>query len=155
YTLTASATSGNKLLVSTGTANRLIADVWFARADFARDNPDIIEGLVRGILSSIEELKTDANKQAVGKLMDEFYSLPPGTGFTMLGDAHWTNYAENRDFFVNQNNPTNFERTYNTAFLLYKAIRSVDAKVPFDQLMDFSVVKKLGADAKYANQKNE
>src|SRR6266498_3574833 len=40
---------GNRLLVSTQTANKLIADVWFARADFAKDHPDIIEGLVRGI----------------------------------------------------------------------------------------------------------
>jgi NitT/TauT family transport system substrate-binding protein len=146
---------GNRMLVSTQTANRLIADVWFARADFARDNPEIIEGLVRGILLAMEELKDDASKQAVGKLMDEFYSLPPGTGFSMLGDAHWTNYAENRDFFLNQNNPTNFERTYNTAFLLYKAIRSVDNKVPFDQIMDFSVIKKLGSEPKFAEQKNE
>ena len=44
----------------------------------------------------------------------------------MLGDAHSTNYAENRDFFLNQNNPTNFERTWNTAYFLYKAIRAVD-----------------------------
>ncbi len=146
---------GNHTLVTTQTANRLIADVWFARADFARDNPEVIEGLVRGILDAIEDLKADANKQAVGKLMDDFYSLPAGTGFTMLGDAHWTNYAENRDFFLNQNNPTNFERTYNTAFLLYKAIRTLDAKTPFDQIMDFSVVKKLGNEPKYAEQKNE
>ncbi|MEO7730578.1 MAG: phosphate ABC transporter substrate-binding/OmpA family protein [Kofleriaceae bacterium] len=146
---------GNRMLVSTQTANRLIADVWFARADFARDNPDIVEGLVRGIFDAGEELKADANKASVGKLMDEFYSLPPGTGTTMLGDAHTTNYAENRDFFLNQNNPTNFERTYNTAFLLYKAIRSVDAKIEFDKIMDFSVIKKLGADPKYAEQKNE
>jgi NitT/TauT family transport system substrate-binding protein len=146
---------GNRMLVSTQTANRLIADVWFARADFARDNPDIIEGLVRGILQANEDLKADASKQGVGKLMDELYSLPAGTGFTMLGDAHWTNYAENRDFFLNQNNPTNFERTYNTAFLLYKAIRAVDNKVPFDQIMDFSVIKKLGAEPKFADQKNE
>jgi len=146
---------GNKMLVSTQTANKLIADVWFARADFARDNPDIIEGLVRGILDATEELKTDENKQAVSKLMDEFYSLPPGTASSMLADAHWTNYAENRDFFLNQNNPTNFERTYNTAFLLYKAIRVVGPKVEFDQIMDFSVIKKLGAEPKYAQQKNE
>jgi len=146
---------GNRMLVSTQTANRLIADVWFARADFARDNPELIEGLVRGILDAIDELKTDANKQGVGKMMDEFYSLPAGTGFTMLGDAHWTNYAENRDFFLNQNNPTNFERTYNTAFLLYKAIRAVDQKTGFDQIMDFSVIKKLGNEPKYAEQKNE
>src|SRR5262249_33046866 len=132
------------------------ADVWFARADFARDNPEIIDGLVRGILDAVTELsKDEAKKQEVGKLMDEFYSLPKGTGAQMLGDAHWANYAENRDFFLNQNNPTNFERTYNTAFLLYKAIRAVDTKVGFDQMMDFSIVKKLGGEPKYAEQKNE
>lgn len=146
---------GNHMLVSTQTANRLIADVWFARADFARDNPEIIEGLVRGILGADDDLKAEANKAAVGKMMDEFYSLPAGTGTGMLGDAHWTNYAENRDFFLNQNNPTNFERTYNTAFLLYKAIRAVDAKTEFDKIMDFSVIKKLGSDPKLADQKNE
>lgn len=146
---------GNKLLLSTQTANRLIADVWFARADFARDNPEIVEGLVRGILDATDDLtNSDDNKKAVGDLMDEFYSLPKGTGLGMLGDAHWCNYAENRDFFLNQNNPTNFERTYNTAFLLYKAIRAVDTKVPFDQIMDFSVIKKLGGEAKYAASKN-
>src|SRR5688572_28917929 len=147
--------SGNKLLVTTQTANKLIADVWFARADFGRDNPEIIEGLVRGISDAIEELKADDKKQAVAKLMDEFYGLPPGSASGMLADAHWTNYAENRDFFLNQNNPTNFERTYNTAYLLYRAIRAIDQKVEFDKIMDFSVIKKLGAEPKYAEQKNE
>ena len=154
YNLT-KAGMGNKMLVNTQTANKLIADVWFARADFARDNPDIIEGLVRGILDSVEELKADDKKQAVAKMMDEFYGLPPGSASGMLADAHWTNYAENRDFFLNQNNPTNFERTYNTAYLLYRAIRAIDQKVEFDKIMDFSVIKKLGAEPKYAEQKNE
>src|SRR6059058_812178 len=36
---------GNRMLVNTATANKLIADVWFSRADFANDNPDVIEGL--------------------------------------------------------------------------------------------------------------
>ena len=30
---------GNRMLVTTQTANKLIADVWFARADFAQDHP--------------------------------------------------------------------------------------------------------------------
>ena len=42
------------MLVTTPTANKLIADVWFARADFAKDNPDIIEGIVRGIFDAME-----------------------------------------------------------------------------------------------------
>ncbi len=148
---------GNKMLVSTQTANKLIADVWFARADFARDNPEIVEGLVRGILDATDELsKNDASKQAVGKLMDDLYSLPPGSGGGMLGDAHWTNYAENRDFFLVASNPTNFERTYDTAYRLYKAIRAIESdKLPFDKIMDFSVIKKLGAEPKYAESKNE
>lgn len=153
YNLTKPGT-GNKLLVSTVEANKLIADVWFARADFGTAHPEIIEGIVRGIFDGMEELKTDANKEGVGKLMDTFYNLPPGTAKGMLGDAHWTNYAENRDFFLVSSNATNFERTYDTAYLLYKENGSVDAKVEFDKIVDFSVVKKLGAEEKYASQKN-
>jgi outer membrane protein OmpA-like peptidoglycan-associated protein len=83
------------------------------------------------------------------------YSIPESDALGMLGDAHSTNYAENRDFFLNQNNPTNFERTWNTAYFLYKKIGAVTTQIPFDQVMDFSVIQKLGGEAKYANQKNE
>jgi outer membrane protein OmpA-like peptidoglycan-associated protein len=38
---------------------------------------------------------------------------------------------------------------------LYRAIRAVDTKVEFDNIMDFSVMKKLGGETKYAEQKNE
>ena len=48
---------GNRMLVNTSTANKLIADVWFARADFAKDNPGIVEALVRGIFDAMRELK--------------------------------------------------------------------------------------------------
>ena len=36
------------------TANKLIADIWFARADFAKDHPGIIEALVRGIFDAMD-----------------------------------------------------------------------------------------------------
>src|SRR5213078_242313 len=147
---------GNKVLVTTGTANKLIADVWFARADFANDNPDIVEGLTRGIFDGMVDLKTQENKAKVAKLMAAGYSIPESDALNMLGDAHSTNYAENREFFLNQNNPTNFERTWTTAYFLYKRIGSVSGTpVPFDQVMDFSVIKSLGAEPQYANQKNE
>jgi NitT/TauT family transport system substrate-binding protein len=146
---------GNRLLVTTSTANKLIADVWFARADFAKDNPDIIEGLTRGIFDAMEELKEQGTKQKVAKLMATGYSIPESDALNMLGDAHSTNYAENRDFFLNQNSPTNFERTWTTAYFLYKKINAVTEQTPFDQVMDFSVIQKLGAEEKYARQKNE
>ena len=146
---------GNRLMVTTATANKLIADVWFARADFAKDNPDLMEGIVRGIFDSMVELKAQDAKQKVAKLMAAGYSIPESDALGMLGDAHSTNYAENRDFFLNQNNPTNFERTWNTAYFLYKKIGAVTTQTPFDQVMDFSVIQKLAGEAKYASQKNE
>jgi NitT/TauT family transport system substrate-binding protein len=147
--------NGNRLIVTTATANKLIADVWFARADFAKDNPDIMEGIVRGIFDAMQDLKSQGAKQKVAKLMATGYSIPEADALGMLGDAHSTNYAENREFFLNQNNPTNFERTWNTAYFLYKKINVVSQQTPFDQVMDFSVLQKLASESKYANQKNE
>ena len=146
---------GNRILVTTSTANKLIADVWFARADFAKDNPDVMEGIARGIFDAMQDLKAQDAKQKVAKLMAAGYSIPEGDALGMLGDAHSTNYAENRDFFLNQNNPTNFERTWATAYFLYKKINAVTEQTPFDQVMDFSIIQKLGAEQKYASQKNE
>src|SRR5204863_1603392 len=146
---------GNRLLVTTSTANKLIADVWFARADFANDNPDVVEGLTRGIFDAMQDLKAQENKTKVAKLMAAGFSVPESDALGMLGDAHSTNYAENREFFLNQNNPTNFERTWTTAYFLYKKINVVTEQTPFDQVMDFTVIQKLGAEPKYSSQKNE
>ena len=73
----------------------------------------------------------------------------------MLGDAHSTNWAENYQFFLNQNNPTNFERIWNQAYFLYRRIDAVTDQPPFDQVMDFSIIEKLGGEPKYASQKDE
>jgi len=146
---------GNRMLVNTTTANKLIADIWFARADFAKDHPDIIEGLVRGIFDGMEALKDQGNKAAAAKLMAAGYSIPESDALSMQSDAHSTNWAENQEFFLNQNNPTNFERTWNTAYYLYKRIGAVSEKTEFDQVMDFTVLQKLGKEAKYSSQKDE
>ncbi len=147
---------GNRMLVTTLTANKLIADVWFARADFAKENPDIIEGLVRGIFDGMVELKSDATRQSVAQLMAEGFSLPASDMLSMLGDAHSTNWAENYQFFVNKNNPTNFERVWNQAYYLYRRIGKIaNQPIRFDQVMDFSIINKLGKEEKYASQVDE
>jgi NitT/TauT family transport system substrate-binding protein len=146
----------NKMLVTTATANKLIADVWFARADFAKDHPDICEGLVRGIFDAMEDLKKDSVKQDTAKLMATGYGLPASEALAMMGDAHSTNWAENYQFFINKNNPANFERIWNNAYYLYRRIGSIKhQQVPFDQVMDFSIIEKLGKEEKYSSQKDE
>ena len=147
---------GNRMLVTTSTANKLIADVWFARADFAKDNPDIIEALVRGIFDAMVDLKDEANKKKCAELMAQGYNIPATETINMFGDAHSTNWAENYQFFMNQNNPANFERVWSQAYYLYRRIGAVSKpQVPFDQVMDFTFIEKLGKEPKYSSQKDE
>nr|MCS5617800.1 phosphate ABC transporter substrate-binding/OmpA family protein [Pirellulales bacterium] len=147
---------GNRMLVTTQTANRLIADVWFARADFAEDHPDKVEALVRGIFDAMEELKAEGAKAKAAELMADGYNIPATETLGMLADAHSTNWAENYQFFVNRNNPANFERIWKQAYRLYRRVGAITRpQVPFDQVMDFSVIQKLGEEPKYAESKDE
>jgi NitT/TauT family transport system substrate-binding protein len=147
---------GNRMLVNTQTANKLITDIWFARADFAKDHPGIIEALVRGIFDGMVELKKPERKQECSKLMAAAYNIPADDAMKMFDDAHNTNWAENYQFFLNQNNPTNFERVWRQSYYLYRQIGKIEnSPVPFDKVMDFSVIQKLGADEKYKSQTDE
>jgi NitT/TauT family transport system substrate-binding protein len=147
---------GNSLLVTTGTANKLIADVWFARADFAKEHPDIVEGLVRGIFDAMQNLKSQQAKQKCAELMAVGYNLPASEALEMFADAHSTNWGENFQFFMNQNNTANFERVWNQAYYLYRRIGTVThRRVPFDQVMDFSIIAKLGQEEAYKSQTDE
>jgi len=147
---------GNRMLVTTQTANRLIADVWFARADFAKDHPDKIEAIVRGIFDAMEELKAESAKAKAAELMSEGYNIPATDTLGMLAEAHSTNWAENYQFFVNRNNPANFERIWKQAYRLYRKVGAItNPPVPFDRVMDFSVIQKLGKEPKYGDSKDE
>ncbi len=148
--------SGNKMLVNTQTANKLIADTWFMRADVAKDHPYLAEGLMRGIFDAMEQLTAQEGKTAAAKLMAKGYSLPEADALAMLGDAHNTNVVENREFFLNVNNPANFQCTFETAYFLYRKVGALSGDaVAFDDILDGAPLAKLAKDPKYANQKNE
>jgi len=147
---------GNKLLVTTGTANKLIADVWFARADFAKDHPDKIEAITRGIFDGMEALKDQETKKRTADLMAAAYNIPASDTINMFQDAHNTNWAENYQFFLNQNNPANFEHVWKQSYYLYRRIGAIThSPIAFDQVMDYSVIQQLGKDEKYSSQRDE
>ena len=146
---------GTKLLSTTADAGKVIADVWAARADFAKDHPEVIKGLVEGIFKGMAQIEKDEafRKQACQWLADG-YAFPADEVEAMLADAHSTNMAENRQFFLNANNPTNFERTWNRINFVYGELDKIDEPVPFDQVMDFSVIKQLDKEGKFAGQED-
>jgi NitT/TauT family transport system substrate-binding protein len=146
---------GTRILSTTADANKLIADVWAVRADFAKDHPDIIKGLVSGIFEGMDKLKDETFKTQACQWMADLYGFDVADVKKMLNDAHRTNFAENKDFFLNANNPANFERTWKTVSYVYRELGLIDAPVQFDQVMDFSVIQDLDKAGTFKNQKDE
>ncbi len=145
--------AGTRVLSSTSDANKLIADVYAVRADFMRDHPDIVEGLVSGIFEGMDGVKK--NPEMAAKWMADAFGMKQEEVMGMRNDAHPTNFAENVQFFLNSSNPTNFERTWKNASYIYRELGRIDAPIPFDQVMDFSVLQKLQKSGAFAHQKDE
>jgi ABC-type nitrate/sulfonate/bicarbonate transport system substrate-binding protein len=144
---------GTRVLSSTSDANKLIADVYAVRADFARDHPEIVEGLIAGIFEGMDFVKQSPEQAA--KWMADAFSMKPEEVMSMRNDAHPTNFAENVQFFLNSSNPTNFERTWKSASYIYRELGRINAPLPFDQVMDFSLIQKLQQKGAFTHQKDE
>lgn len=145
---------GTRILSTTQDANKVIADVWAARADFAKDHPKIVKGLVEGIFTGMDLLQDDGFKQKSCQWMADLYGYDVTEIHGMLEDAHMTNFAENKEFFLNANNPSNFERTWKTINFVYRELGLIDAPVPYDQVMDFTFIQQLQKEGKFADHKD-
>ncbi len=127
---------GTRLVVTTGTANHLIADVWAVRNDYYRDNPNVVAGLVRGIFEGMDAVRKDPKTAARALAMafklpeEDCIKMIGGDGGVVEGDAHLTNYRENAKFFLDPFNPANFEVVWNSASTIYKSLGSIATTVP-------------------------
>ena len=145
--------AGTRILSSTADANKLIADVYAVRADFAKDHPEVVEGLIAGIFEGMDMVKDKPEEPA--KWMADAFGMKPDEVMGMRSDSHLTNFAENIQFFVNASNPTNFERTWKSAAYVYRELGRISAPVQFDQVMDFSVIQALQKKGTFAHHKDE
>jgi ABC-type nitrate/sulfonate/bicarbonate transport system substrate-binding protein len=146
---------GTRILTTTAEANKLIADVWAARADFAKDHPEVIKGLVAGIFEGMDRLKDATLREKAYQWMAEGYGMQADEVRAMANDAHSTNFGENKAFFLNANDPANFERTWKNVTFVYRELGLIDTPARFDEIMDFSVIQDLDKGGAFAHQKDE
>ena len=145
---------GTRLVVTTGAANHLIADVWAIRNDFYRDQPQIVSGLVRGIFEGVDIVRKDPS--AAARVLAAAYKLPVEDCQNMIGkdggvsegDAHLANYRENANFFLDPFNPANFETVWNRASTIYKSLGAIDAPVQPGKVKAATLLSKLSEDYK-------
>jgi NitT/TauT family transport system substrate-binding protein len=135
-----------RLVVTTSTANHLIADVWAVRNDFYRDHPEIVSGLVQGIFEGMDSVRRSPTNAA--QALSMAFSLPIEDCKNMVGkdggiaegDAHLTNYRENSKFFLDPFNPANFEVVWNSASTIYRSLGTISATVPASKVKAGSVL---------------
>jgi NitT/TauT family transport system substrate-binding protein len=148
YNVTDRMKGSTRLVVTTSTANHLIADVWAVRNDFYRDHPEIVSGLVQGIFDGMDSVRKDPGLAA--KALAAAFKLPEEDCKNMVGkdggivegDAHLTNYRENSKFFLDPFNPANFEVVWNSASTIYKSLGTISTTVSAEKV---KASKVLGA----------
>ncbi len=142
-----------RILPGPSHASKLMADVYAVRADFARDHPEIVEGLIAGIFEGMDYMKRSPEHGA--RWMADAFGMKPEEVMDMQKDAHPTNFAENVQFFLNSSNPANFERTWKNASYVYNEFGRIHASILFDQIMDFTFLQKLEKKGTFAHQTDE
>ncbi len=134
-------------------ANRIIADIYAVRADFARDHPGIVEGLIAGIFEGMDYVK-QSPEHGARWIADAFHMMPEEV-MDMRSDAHTTNFAENVQFFLNASNPANFEQTWKNASRVFEEFGRISSAVSFDQVVDSTFLQGLWKKGAFAHQKDE
>lgn len=112
---------GARILLSTKTANRIIADVYAVRSDYLQANRKAVEGFVHGLLVGEEKLRSLVREKAskgaeyraamtagARLLLDSEQAIADTEG--LYADAEFVGHAGNVQFFATPSYPRNLER---------------------------------------------
>ena len=109
---------GAKILLSTKSANRVIADLYFVRADYLKSNSYEVQQFVKGLLEAEQKVRdivknSGAEQKSLMKVSAKILldsELAQADAEAMWMDAETVGFAGNVKFFTDENYPRRFER---------------------------------------------
>jgi NitT/TauT family transport system substrate-binding protein len=131
-----------RLILTTATANKRIADVFAVRNDFAKDHPEVISGLIKGIFEGMDMVRANpsAGALAISKAFDiplaDCEAMVGKDGSVSTGDAHLTNYRENENFFLKPTSPYSFDVLWNMYSRIYQKLGAIQKPVSADAVKE-------------------
>ena len=145
---------GARILLTTKTANRIIADVYAVRRDYLESHRDRVQNFVHGLMLADEELhklmQEKESRSAEYKkmitasaeiLLDSSQATADAEG--LYADAEFVGFAGNVEFFGNPNNLRNFERLTDEIQTAFISLGLLSKKVPVDHARwDYNNLKK-------------
>ena len=135
---------GARILLSTKTANRIIADVYAVRSDYFKSNKKSVAKLVHALMQARDQVdKLVANKAADANAYREMMrnsadillgskeAVADAEG--LFGDAYHVDYNDNVRFFSDANYPRNFNNRNSEIQLALKQLGLLKKAVPLQQ----------------------
>ncbi len=144
-----------RMLINSRDASQLIADVLVTRADLIREQPQIVKGMVAGLLHGEQLLRE--NPAAVYQILARFYQLSGGVteAREMLAGIHIPNLTEVQMFF-NPDNSVGAQKIFYMAQEYYKllGVLPADASFDADRVIWREGVEEAQRSGRWANQPN-
>jgi outer membrane protein OmpA-like peptidoglycan-associated protein/ABC-type taurine transport system substrate-binding protein len=134
---------GAKILMSTKTADHIIADVYAVRSDYFKSNREEVRKLTHGLLLSEQGLselfknkqtQTAAYKSAIKGIAKVLLDSEQATADVegMYSDCEFVGFAGNVKFFGDEKYPRNFANITAEGQTALIALNMLGAKVPFE-----------------------
>jgi outer membrane protein OmpA-like peptidoglycan-associated protein len=155
---------GARVLLSTKTANRIIADVYAVRADYFAAHRDQVQVFVRGLMEGQDRLQRlmgdkqsgdyrDAMGAAAEMLLDSRQAVSDVEG--LYADAELVGLNGNKEFFANPDYPRSFQRLTREIQDSFTAIGLMSAAVALEPAnWDYAALGQgLAAGAKGTGQR--
>jgi NitT/TauT family transport system substrate-binding protein len=134
----------SRILVSSKTAAKLIADLMVAREDFIQKHPDIIKAFVQGWLEGTEE--ANRKPDLVVKLLMEnepvYKDLGPEVTRQGLATVKWADLSDNIEMFGLDGGEALFDRLFRDASLAWTKRGYISQAVPPSEAKDDGFLKQ-------------
>lgn len=140
---------GAKVLVSTKQASQIIADGFFAKAEYIDAHREDIKHLIEGWMIGAAEINSDpAAKQAAARILADGLNLTEDDAMAAINNVRLTNYGDNRAFFGLDSSYTGMtgEQLFRESGLLYQAngYRDLVPSIPeWRTITDISLLRDL------------
>jgi NitT/TauT family transport system substrate-binding protein len=139
---------GSHKLVSTETANNLIADVMVAREDFIKDHPDVIKAFIQGWLDGTAEAVRNPDK-VVQLLMENEPLYGDMKDAKKVKDSlktvKYADLADNTKMFGLDGKDNLFDQLFTKAGAAWVRRGYITTQIPTDQAKDISFLKEIYA----------
>ncbi|MBD0370230.1 MAG: OmpA family protein [Pyrinomonadaceae bacterium] len=147
---------GAHKLVTTETANNLIADIMVAREDFIKDHPDVISAFIGGWMDGTAEANRNRDKAA--QLLMENESLygdmkDKKKVMDTLGTVKWADMTDNTKMFGLDGGEVLFDKLFNEAGTVWVKRGYITSVTPVDSAKDVSFLKELYAKSPVQREK--